>query len=184
MGLFFGSVLYDQRRALRRFLFALDTAKDGVDHACGVGCSVGTRHLHTFVDGGVRRDAVHVQQLEDAEAEGEKGGVVELAILGGVLFGMAGRLDWPAAWLVILLFTGHLVLSGWLLFHRNPELLEERLTTASNVPQWDRLIARGNRILLPIFLATAALDAGRFGWSAMAMVVRAIGTAAVKPYPP
>jgi protein-S-isoprenylcysteine O-methyltransferase Ste14 len=108
-----------------------------------------------------------------------KGGVVELAILGGVLFGMAGRLDWPAAWLVILLFTGHLVLSGWLLFHRNPELLEERLTTASNVPQWDRLIARGNRILLPIFLATAALDAGRFGWSAMAMVVRAIGTAAV-----
>jgi protein-S-isoprenylcysteine O-methyltransferase Ste14 len=108
-----------------------------------------------------------------------KGGVVELAILGGVLFGIAGRLDWPAAWLVILLFTGHLVLSGWLLFHRNPELLEERLTTASNVPHWDRLIARGNRILLPIFLATAALDAGRFGWSAMPMVVRAIGTAAV-----
>jgi protein-S-isoprenylcysteine O-methyltransferase Ste14 len=32
---------------------------------------------------------------------------------------------------------------------------------------------------LPIFLATAALDAGRFGWSAMPMVVRAIETAAV-----
>lgn len=107
-----------------------------------------------------------------------KGGVVELAILGGVLFGIAGRVDWPAAWLVILLFTGHLVLSGWLLFRRRPELLEERLTTASNVPRWDRSIARGNRILLPIFLATA-LDAGRFEWSAMPMVVRAIGTAAV-----
>jgi protein-S-isoprenylcysteine O-methyltransferase Ste14 len=108
-----------------------------------------------------------------------KGGVAELAILGGVLFGVAGRIDWLAAWLVLLLFTGHLVLSGWLLLRHDPELLEERLTTASNVPSWDRLIARGNRILLPIFLAAAALDAGRFGWSAMPVVVRAIGTAGV-----
>jgi hypothetical protein len=43
-------------------------------------------------------------------------GVVDLATLGGVLFGIAGRVDWPAAWLIILLFTGHLVLSGWWLF--------------------------------------------------------------------
>ena len=106
-------------------------------------------------------------------------GVRDLAIACGVLFGMAGRVDWPAAWLIILLLAGHLVLGGWLLFRHDPDLLKERLTTASNVPQWDRLIARGNRILEPIFLATAALDAGRFGWSAMPMVVRAIGTAAV-----
>jgi protein-S-isoprenylcysteine O-methyltransferase Ste14 len=106
-------------------------------------------------------------------------GVVELATLGGVLFGIAGRVDWPAAWLIILLFTGHLVLSGWLLFRHDPELLKERLTTASNVPHWDRLIARGYRILEPMFLATAALDAGRFGWSGVPVVVRAIGTAAV-----
>ena len=106
-------------------------------------------------------------------------GVVDLAILCGVLFGIAGRVDWPAAWLVILLFTGHLVLSGWWLFRHDPDLLKERLTTASNVPHWDRLIARGNRILMPICLATAALDAGRFGWSAMPIVVRAIATAAV-----
>jgi protein-S-isoprenylcysteine O-methyltransferase Ste14 len=101
-----------------------------------------------------------------------------LAIFGGVLFATAGRVDWPAAWLMMLLFSGHLVLSGWLLFRHDPELLKERLTTASNSPHWDRLIARGNRILEPIFLATAALDAGRFRWSAMPIVVRAMGTAA------
>ena len=106
-------------------------------------------------------------------------GVVELAIAGGVLFGIGGRVDWPAAWLVILLFTGHLVLSGWWLVRHDPELLTERLTTASNVPQWDRLIARGNKIVSLMFLATAALDAGRFGWSAIPMIVRTIGTAAV-----
>jgi protein-S-isoprenylcysteine O-methyltransferase Ste14 len=106
-------------------------------------------------------------------------GVVELATLGGVLFGIAGRVDWPAAWLIILLFAGHMILSRWWLFRHDPELLKERLTTASNVPHWDRLIARGNRILEPIFLATAALDAGRFGWSTVPMIVRAIGTAVV-----
>jgi protein-S-isoprenylcysteine O-methyltransferase Ste14 len=106
-------------------------------------------------------------------------GVIEAAVAGGVLFGIAGRVDWPAAWLVMLLFTGHLVLSGWLLLRHDPELLKERLTTASNVPQWDRLIARANRCLSAIFLATAALDAGRFRWSAVPMIVRAIGTAAV-----
>ena len=104
---------------------------------------------------------------------------MDLAILCGVLFGIAGRVDWPAAWLVILLFAGHLVLSSWLLFRHDPELLKERLTTASNVPQWDRRIARGNRILLLIFVGTVALDAGRFGWSTMPMTARAIGTAAV-----
>jgi protein-S-isoprenylcysteine O-methyltransferase Ste14 len=77
-----------------------------------------------------------------------------------------------------LLFTGQ-ILSGWLLFRRDPELFKERLTTASNVPQWDLLIARGNRILEPIFLVTAALDAGRFRWSAVPVVVQVIGTAAV-----
>jgi protein-S-isoprenylcysteine O-methyltransferase Ste14 len=106
-------------------------------------------------------------------------GVVDVAILSGVLFGIAGRVDWPAAWLIILVFTGHLVLSGWWLLRHDPALLEERLTTASNVPHWDRLIARGNRIVLLMFLATAALDAGRFGWSAVPIVVRAIGTAVV-----
>ena len=108
-------------------------------------------------------------------------GAVELAILCGVLFGLAGRVDWPAAWLVLLLYAGHLVLSGWWLLRRDPELLKERLTTAPppDVPHWDRMIARGNRILMPTCLATAALDAGRFGWSAMPVAVRAIAMAAV-----
>src|SRR4030095_14614109 len=83
-------------------------------------------------------------------------GVVELAIAGGVLFGIAGRVDWPAAWLIILLLTGHLVLSGWWLFRRDPELLKERLTTATNVPHWDRLVTRGSRGRLLIPPATAA----------------------------
>jgi hypothetical protein len=96
---------------------------------------------------------------------------MNLSILCAVLFGIAGRVDWPAAWFIVVLFTGHLVLSGWWLSRHDPELLEERLTTSPNVPRWDRLIARGNLIVLPMFLATAALDA-RFGWSAMPLTIR------------
>jgi hypothetical protein len=57
-------------------------------------------------------------------------GVVDLAILGGVLFGIAGRVDWPAAWLITLVFTGHLILSEWWLFRHDPELLKERISRA------------------------------------------------------
>ena len=46
-------------------------------------------------------------------------GVAELAILGGVLFGIAGRVNWPAGWLIMLLYSGHLVLSGWWLVRRD-----------------------------------------------------------------
>jgi protein-S-isoprenylcysteine O-methyltransferase Ste14 len=105
-------------------------------------------------------------------------GVVNLAILGSLLFGIAGRVDWPAGWLVVLLLTLQ-VLSRWWLFRHDPELFRERFTTASNVPRWDLRIARANRILEPIFLATAALDAGRFRWSAMPLVVQVTGAAAV-----
>ncbi len=105
--------------------------------------------------------------------------VVNLAILCGLLFGMAGRVEWPAAWLVIVLFAVHVFLSGWLLFRHDPELLQERLTTASNVPRWDILIKRGTRILEVLLLATVALDAGRFRWSVVPVVVRTLGMAAV-----
>lgn len=106
-------------------------------------------------------------------------GLVELAILVGVLFGVAGRFDWPAAWFIVLLFAGHLLLSEWWLLRHDPELFNERQTTAANVPQWDRWIARGNRIVLLTLIGTAALDAGRFGWSAVPLTVRAMATAAV-----
>jgi protein-S-isoprenylcysteine O-methyltransferase Ste14 len=78
-----------------------------------------------------------------------------------------------------VLFAVHIFLSGWLLFRHDPELLKERLTTASNVPRWDLLIKRGNRILELTLLATVALDAGRFGWSVVPVAVRAMGAAAL-----
>jgi hypothetical protein len=50
-------------------------------------------------------------------------GLRDLAIFCLVLFGIAGRIDCPAAWLVIVLFAVHIFLSGGLLFRNDPELL-------------------------------------------------------------
>jgi len=49
------------------------------------------------------------------------------------------------------------------------------MTTASNVPGWDRRLVRGYWVLLPMLFATAALDAGRFRWSDMSIAVQALG---------
>ena len=106
-------------------------------------------------------------------------GVVGLGAIGGTLFGIAGRVDWPAAWLFLSLFAVYLFFGAWWFVRRDPELLKERMTTASNVPHWDRLLVRAYWILLPTLFASAALDAGRFRWSAMPIVVQAIGGASI-----
>ncbi len=106
-------------------------------------------------------------------------GLVGLAATSFTLFGLGGRLDWPAAWFLISLLAVYLLLGGWWLFRRDPELLRERVTTAQNVPHWDRLLVRGYWILVSTVFATAALDAGRFQWSDMPAAVQVMGTAAV-----
>jgi protein-S-isoprenylcysteine O-methyltransferase Ste14 len=106
-------------------------------------------------------------------------GVVGLGAIGSTLFGVAGRVDWPAAWFFLSLFAVYLFLGGWWFFRRDPELLQERMTTAPNVPHWDRLLVRGYWILLPTLFTTAALDAGRFRWSEMPIAIQAIGAGAI-----
>jgi len=106
-------------------------------------------------------------------------GLLGLGTIGGVLFGLAGRVDWAAAWVLISLLAVYLFIGGWWFLRRDPELLQERMTTAPNVPRWDRLLVRTYWVLLPTLFATAALDAGRFRWSEMSPVVQAIGAAAI-----
>src|SRR5262245_38942921 len=91
-------------------------------------------------------------------------GVAGLGAIGGTLFSVAGRIDWPVACFFLSLFAVYLFLGAWWFYRRDPELLEERMTTASNVPHWDRLLVRGYWVLLPTLFTTAAFDAGRFRW--------------------
>jgi protein-S-isoprenylcysteine O-methyltransferase Ste14 len=92
-----------------------------------------------------------------------------------LLFVPAGRLDWPAAWVLSLLY-GVLLLAyavwGTL---RAPDLLEERSQVARNVKVWDKVIIGVYTVLLLATLVLAGLDVGRVGWSQMPAALEVLG---------
>lgn len=104
-------------------------------------------------------------------------GVGSLAALDAVLFGIAGRWDWVAPWLITGIFAVLLTTGAWWFLRRDPELIEERLTVAADVPSWDRRLVRTYSLLLPVLFVTAALDAGRFRWSHVPAPLEVAGAA-------
>ena len=89
-----------------------------------------------------------------------------LLAAGGLLFGSAGTLDWPGAWVFLLIWLIGAIAAGLALARTNPDILEVRLHSPAiaTAKTWDR------RLLLAIFAAwvaehmVAGLDR-RFGWS-------------------
>ena len=101
--------------------------------------------------------------------------VLALAVLDAALFGIAGRADWLAAWLLSALCLVTFTLVGAWMLRRDPDLLNERSRRGPNVAPWDRAIMAAYRVLLAALFVTAALDAGRFQWSHVPAGVQALG---------
>ncbi len=82
--------------------------------------------------------------------------VAGTALFWLTLFGTAGRLDWPGTWaLTIFFFLFLLFVLVW--GTRNaPELLDERGSTAANVPRWDKIIMTTYRVMVMVLMITAA----------------------------
>ena len=102
-------------------------------------------------------------------------GILGMIAIDAILFGLAGRLDWGAAWVLSVLFAVYLAAGMTWFLRKDPDLLEERITRASNVPTWDRVLRKLYGTSLIALLATAALDAGRFHWSQTPMSVQFVG---------
>jgi protein-S-isoprenylcysteine O-methyltransferase Ste14 len=101
---------------------------------------------------------------------------ISFVIISAVLFGSAGTLNWPEAWLYIILqFSFSAAIAAWLK-KNNPDLLKERMTFLKQSAQgWDKAITLG---FIPAFAACfllAGLDAVRYGWSAVSWPVKAAG---------
>jgi protein-S-isoprenylcysteine O-methyltransferase Ste14 len=94
-------------------------------------------------------------------------GILGMTAIDAMLFGLAGRVDWRAAWVLSVLLAAYIAAGMMWFLRKDPDLLEERITRASNVPTWDRMLRKMYGISLVALLATAALDAGRFRWSQM-----------------
>lgn len=82
-------------------------------------------------------------------------------LLGGCLFGAAGRLSWPMAWAVLAIYAAPKVATFIFL---NPELIKERAKPGLGVDRVDKVLATlGYLALYPGTFVVAGLDAIRFG---------------------
>jgi protein-S-isoprenylcysteine O-methyltransferase Ste14 len=86
-----------------------------------------------------------------------------VAVLAALLFIPAGRLDWPAAWIVLAeMGLGGLAVGLWLARH-DPGLLAERLAPAIQREQksWDKLFVAALLLFWCSWFVIMGLDVGR-----------------------
>ena len=102
---------------------------------------------------------------------------VGVGLLLAVLFGPAGTLRWPQAWVFLAFY-----LSGVAWFYiwtkrRDPGLLKERMSPQKNVKAWDKKILRIYTLFLAALLIVAGLDAVRLRWSHLSLGLNVLGFA-------
>ena len=96
-----------------------------------------------------------------------------------VLFVSAGTIRWMAGWCFLILYFGFVIaLSLWLLRH-NPALLTERITGIGNAGQqrWYKVVFAVAVVIFLAWLVLMPMDAVRFHWSHIPLLVQAAGAA-------
>lgn len=101
--------------------------------------------------------------------------LVVILVMDLLLFIPAGRLDWPAAWILSLLYGVFLLVYAVWGTLKAPDLLKERSQVADNVKIWDKVIMAVYTVLLLATLVLAGLDVGRFQWSHTPVAVQVLG---------
>lgn len=84
-------------------------------------------------------------------------------VIGLVLFGGAGTLAWPAAWVFVSMLVAGGAFTLCVLAPRSPELIAERSRVQPGTKRWDRVLAPIAALTPMVVCATAALDR-RLGW--------------------
>jgi protein-S-isoprenylcysteine O-methyltransferase Ste14 len=91
--------------------------------------------------------------------------VIGLILVGGLLFGTAGTVFFPRAWLFIVLLFVPILILGIVLLLRSPALLEKRLNGREKEGAQRGVVAAA-ALLFVLGFAVAGLDF-RFGWSSV-----------------
>jgi protein-S-isoprenylcysteine O-methyltransferase Ste14 len=102
-------------------------------------------------------------------------GIVLLGSLIALFFGPAGTFDWPEAWLFLFLYVFAVAGMVRWLKKNNPELLKERMSRRKDAETWDKIILYIYSILAMTMLAVAGLDAVRYQWTHVPLVLKVVG---------
>jgi protein-S-isoprenylcysteine O-methyltransferase Ste14 len=90
--------------------------------------------------------------------------ILVFLLLGGLLFGCAGRLDWESGWVFMTTMIACVCLNFAILLKTNPEVIEERSHLNRGAKKWDIVITSVATIFILATLAVAGFDQ-RYGWS-------------------
>ena len=101
--------------------------------------------------------------------------LVSIVVMGLALFLAAGRLDWPAAWIFLGSYLLMVLTVGVWVARKHPDVVNERGKIARNAKSWDKVLMTIYTVMLFVLFGVAGLDAGRYGWSAMPLVVQVAG---------
>lgn len=94
-----------------------------------------------------------------------------------LLFLSAGTIAWPAAWTFLALFFVFVIAITTWLYRSNPGLLKERMKVASpDQKALDRVLFLVLQVSVVAWLILMPLDAVRFHWSQVPLVVQGVGT--------
>ena len=92
-----------------------------------------------------------------------------------LIFIPAGTLNWPEAWIFILLYIS--IVSGVLLWlnKTSPGLLKERMAPKKESKKWDKIIMMTYTLLVVGLIVVSGLDAKRFGWTDAPLLAKVLG---------
>jgi len=91
---------------------------------------------------------------------------IRFAVVLGVLFGCAGRLDWPRGWFFVALCIITVAVTIPVFRRENPRILRTRLQKTHGAKSFDKVIYVILMSSVLACLAIAGLDT-RFGWSSL-----------------
>ena len=120
------------------------------------------------------KEKVSQQQEQDASPNTHVGAgtwirvIVAIVFLPAViLFGAAGTLDWPMAWIYIVVTVTSFVISRYLVWRVNPSLLRERgqMMDHEDTAAFDRVLAPLLALVGTALIGLVAGFAVRFDWS-------------------
>jgi protein-S-isoprenylcysteine O-methyltransferase Ste14 len=105
--------------------------------------------------------------------------VLSALLFAGLIFGPAGRLDWPAGWLCLaVMLIGFSAVTGHVAA-RTPSLIRRRARIGAGTPWWDRVLVPIFQLAFVAVLAVAGLDAGRHSERALPVWAEAAGLLAM-----
>lgn len=100
--------------------------------------------------------------------------VLAILLLFILIFVPAGTFKWPEAWIYLgLYFAAVTSMLVWMK-KKAPGLLKERMAKKKDAKTWDKIIISVYSFILVVLLVVPGLDAVRFGWSKVPLILKAL----------